>query len=49
MKYIGKGVDIKDRWNSHKSSFKNNNHNNKYMQRVFNKYGENIFKYYIII
>lgn len=47
-KYIGKGSDIKKRWSDHIYLFKNNKHYNSYMQRIWNKYGKNVFKFYII-
>lgn len=46
--YIGKAVDTKDRWYSHKSYFKSGKHCNKHLQRAWDKYGEENFKYEII-
>ena len=38
--YIGQSVNIKSRWQSHKSSLKSGKHHNKFFQRVYNKYNE---------
>jgi group I intron endonuclease len=48
MKYIGKSINIKNRWSEHKNDLKYNRHSNTYLQNVYNKYEEKIFKYYII-
>jgi group I intron endonuclease len=47
-KYIGQAVDIEKRFKDHKNNLKSNDHINKYLQNVYNKYGEDIFNYYII-
>ena len=47
-KYIGLSRDIRRRWNEHKSELRNNNHDNIYLQRAWNAYGEDVFKFYII-
>jgi group I intron endonuclease len=47
-KYIGYSTNIKNRWRNHKNYLKNGTHINNYLQNVYNKYGENIFKFYII-
>jgi group I intron endonuclease len=47
-KYIGCAKNFNKRWSAHKNLFRNNNHENIYMQRVYNKCGEGIFKYYVI-
>ena len=42
--YIGSSsVDIAKRWRCHKSYLRNNKHQNNYLQRAFNKYGEENF------
>jgi len=46
--YIGSSKDIKDRWNTHKQSLRNNNHHNDHLQRAWNKYGENAFDFVVI-
>ena len=47
-KYIGQSVNIKDRWKHHINSLKRNEHDNKYLQRSYQKYGENNFKFYLL-
>lgn len=47
-KYIGYSIDIKRRWATHKRDLKNNKHENDHLQKAYNKYGENAFKYQII-
>lgn len=42
-RYIGSSVNIWVRWKYHTSTLRNNIHHNKYMQRAWNKYGENAF------
>ena len=46
--YIGLGLSIEGRWNSHKHKLRKNKHVNKYLQRSWNKYGEDNFVFYII-
>jgi group I intron endonuclease len=41
--YIGQSKNIKKRYNSHIIKLRKNNHENLYLQDVFNKYGENDF------
>lgn len=38
--YIGQSIDIKRRWQSHKSSLKSGKHHNKFFQRVYDKYNK---------
>ena len=38
--YIGQSINIKKRWQSHKSSLTSGKHHNKFFQRVYNKYNE---------
>ena len=47
-KYIGQSVDIKRRWNQHKTDLNKNKHKNVYLQRAWNKYGKNNFKFVVI-
>ena len=47
-KYIGQSINIKDRWSKHKSELNHQTHDNDYLQKAWNKYGENNFKFYII-
>ncbi len=46
--YVGQSRDLIKRKNSHKNTLKNNNHYNEYLQRSWNKYGEENFNFEII-
>lgn len=46
--YIGSTVDIRGRWNRHKSDLCSNKHHNQYLQRAWNKYGEDDFVFQLI-
>lgn len=46
--YIGSSKDINYRCNRHFSDLRNNCHRNRYLQRSWNKYGENNFRLEII-
>lgn len=43
--YIGQSVNIRTRFNAHKSSLKKNKHYNEKLQADFNKYGMNVFEF----
>jgi group I intron endonuclease len=44
--YIGQTIqDFKKRWKSHISALNRGNHDNEYLQRSWNKYGEDAFKF----
>lgn len=47
-KYIGLSRNIKRRWFEHKSELNRNDHNNKYLQSSWNKYGASKFTFYIV-
>ena len=47
-KYIGQSVNIEGRWSKHKTALRQNSHDNDYLQKAWNKYGENQFKFYIL-
>lgn len=47
-KYIGSSKDIYGRWKEHKNALRKNKHHSYKMQRAWNKYGEDSFKFYII-
>ena len=47
-RYIGQSRHMRDRISQHKSKLNNNHHNNKHLQRAWNKYGEESFKFEII-
>jgi group I intron endonuclease len=46
--YIGSSENIPKRWKRHLKGLKNNKHGNKYLQRAFNIYGEDNFKFEVI-
>jgi len=46
--YIGSSNNYKLRWGRHKSNLKHNKHDNIHLQRAWNKYGEETFKFDII-
>lgn len=46
--YIGQSVAIKRRWNDHQKALKSGSHYNKYLQRAYDKYGEQSFTYEIL-
>lgn len=47
-KYIGQSVNIERRFSQHKSLLNNNKHENEYLQRSWNKYGSDVFSFYIL-
>lgn len=47
-KYIGQSRDIRHRWMEHKSYLRKGNHKNLYLQRSWNKYGEENFSFDIL-
>lgn len=47
-KYIGQSVDIKERWRKHRKELYANKHDNDYLQKSWNKYGKDSFKFCII-
>jgi len=46
--YIGSSVNIHDRWSVHKCELRSNKHGNKYLQKAWNKYGEQNFEWQIL-
>ena len=46
--YIGRAVNFDKRISIHKSRLKNNKHVNKYLQNLWNKYGEENFEFLIL-
>ena len=46
--YVGSSKDIGQRWNQHKEYLNKNIHGNTHLQRAWDKYGENNFKFEII-
>ena len=47
-KYIGQSVDIVNRWRHHKNELNNNVHFNDYLQKSWNKYGADNFRFYVL-
>lgn len=48
-KYIGSAINIKRRWKYHLTSLRNGTHHSQYLQRAWNKYGEDSFVFSILI
>jgi group I intron endonuclease len=48
VEYYGGSVNIRHRWFTHRSHLRGNCHNNRYLQRAWNKYGEVAFDFEII-
>lgn len=48
LTYIGSSNNLRKRHTQHNWDFKNNRHSNNRMQRVYNKYGKDIFKYSVL-
>ena len=46
--YIGQSLNIEDRWRQHRSELRGNDHDNKHLQRAWNKYKEDNFEFTII-
>ena len=47
-RYIGSSVNIRVRWQGHKRQLKQNKHHSPYLQRAWDKYGEESFKFLVI-
>ena len=47
-KYIGLAVNIEKRWCIHKATLRGEYHDNDYLQKAWNKYGEESFEFKII-
>lgn len=47
-KYIGQSKNINDRWCKHKNELNHGTHDNDYLQKSWNKYGEENFKFYVL-
>ncbi len=45
--YVGISQEIERRWGNHKSKLRKNCHRNKYLQNVWNKYGD-VFEFHIL-
>lgn len=46
--YIGSAINLRTRWNRHKSELRRNIHCNMILQRSWNRYGEESFQYEIV-
>ena len=46
--YVGQSIDINARWKNHITLLNKGNHHNDYLQKSWNKYGENNFEFSII-
>ena len=46
--YIGKSINIEERWKIHLNELKKGKHHNKKLQKVFNKYGIDDFEFSIL-
>lgn len=47
--YIGKtGKNFGERWNCHRAQLNGGYHDNPYLQRAWNKYGENSFEFAVV-
>ena len=47
--YVGSAINIKSRWQCHVSMLSHDKHNNKHLQRAWNKYGSENFTFSIIL
>jgi group I intron endonuclease len=47
-KYIGQSIDIYRRWKDHRRELSGKRHHNLYLQRAWDKYGEDGFNFYIL-
>ena len=48
MIYVGKTVNVNNRFTRHKSLLNNNKHWNSYLQRSYNKHGADAFEYILL-
>lgn len=48
-RYIGSAVNLASRWIKHRSKLLMGKHENKHLQRAWNKYGEGVFKFLPIL
>lgn len=46
--YIGSSKNIQKRWREHLNGLRGNRHENEYLQRAWNKYGEKTFEFEIV-
>jgi len=48
-RYVGSSVNIENRWRRHKTDLRKNRHHSQYLQRAWNKYGENSFAFNVLV
>lgn len=46
--YVGSAVNFQKRWTRHSWELKNNRHHNSYLQRAYDKYGDEAFQFDIV-
>lgn len=46
--YIGSSQDIAERWRRHKRDLRKGKHHSRFLQRSWNKYGENVFTFIVL-
>ena len=46
--YIGKSINIEERWKNHLNGLKKGKHHNKKLQKDFNKYGKDDFEFSVL-
>lgn len=47
--YIGSSVNIRERWQQHLALLRRNRHSSTYLQNSYNKYGEDSFKFEVLV
>ena len=47
-RYVGSAVNLRKRWNNHRSYLRKNKHENQHLQSAWNKYGEAAFLFEVI-
>jgi len=47
-RYVGSAVNLKKRWSKHKSCLFGSSHHSIYLQRAWNKYGEDAFEFEVL-
>lgn len=47
--YIGSSVNIRERWQQHLALLRGNRHSSIYLQNSYNKYGEDSFKFEVLV
>lgn len=46
--YIGSSINVKKRWREHKRDLNKNKHHSKHLQRAWNKYGKDNFRFELL-